>query len=556
MNKTQQQKKIQIIPLGGLGEIGKNMTVIRYGDDMILVDAGLAFPDDDMLGIDLVIPDTTYLWENKDKLKAIFLTHGHEDHIGALPYVMKDFDVPVYGMPLTLGILQGRLKENGVSDEKCKMVNLNSIVRVGPFRVDFIRVNHSIPDAVALAIHTPVGTIVHTGDYKFDQTPVDGQVTEYSKLAERGDKGVLLLLADSTNIERPGFTPSEKVVGKTLDEQFALAKNRIIVATFSSNVHRIQQVIDSAVANKRKVAILGRSMVNVVNIAIELGYLKVPEGVLIDIEESKNYTPKQIAIITTGSQGEPMSALTRMSNSDHRQVTITPGDTVIISATPIPGNEKGVARTIDNLYKQGADVIYEKALGIHVSGHASQEEIKLMHNLVRPKFFMPVHGEYRHLVKHKLLAQSLGMSKDNIVIAENGSVVEVTNNSINIAGKVTAGKVLIDGLGVGDVGNVVLRDRRQLSQDGIVIVVVSIDKNSYSVVSGPDIVSRGFVYVRESEDLMDECKERIINALDKCRDNNVTEWAQLKTAIRDSLGKFLFERTRRRPMILPLIMEV
>ena len=556
MNKTQQQKKIQIIPLGGLGEIGKNMTVIRYGDDMILVDAGLAFPDDDMLGIDLVIPDTTYLWENKDKLKAIFLTHGHEDHIGALPYVMKDFDVPVYGMPLTLGILQGRLKENGVSDEKCKMVNLNSIVRVGSFRVDFIRVNHSIPDAVALAIHTPVGTIVHTGDYKFDQTPVDGQVTEYSKLAELGDKGVLLLLADSTNIERPGFTPSEKVVGKTLDEQFALAKNRIIVATFSSNVHRIQQVIDSAVANKRKVAILGRSMVNVVNIAIELGYLKVPEGVLIDIEESKNYTPKQIAIITTGSQGEPMSALTRMSNSDHRQVTITPGDTVIISATPIPGNEKGVARTIDNLYKQGADVIYEKALGIHVSGHASQEEIKLMHNLVRPKFFMPVHGEYRHLVKHKLLAQSLGMSKDNIVIAENGSVVEVTNNSINIAGKVTAGKVLIDGLGVGDVGNVVLRDRRQLSQDGIVIVVVSIDKNSYSVVSGPDIVSRGFVYVRESEDLMDECKERIINALDKCRDNNVTEWAQLKTAIRDSLGKFLFERTRRRPMILPLIMEV
>jgi len=556
LNKTQQQKKIQIIPLGGLGEIGKNMTVIRYGDDMILVDAGLAFPDDDMLGIDLVIPDTTYLWENKDKLKAIFLTHGHEDHIGALPYVMKDFDVPVYGMPLTLGILQGRLKENGVSDEKCKIVNLNSIVRVGPFRVDFIRVNHSIPDAVALAIHTPVGTIVHTGDYKFDQTPVDGQVTEYSKLAELGDKGVLLLLADSTNIERPGFTPSEKVVGKTLDEQFALAKNRIIVATFSSNVHRIQQVIDSAVANKRKVAILGRSMVNVVNIAIELGYLKVPEGVLIDIEESKNYTPKQIAIITTGSQGEPMSALTRMSNSDHRQVTITPGDTVIISATPIPGNEKGVARTIDNLYKQGADVIYEKALGIHVSGHASQEEIKLMHNLVRPKFFMPVHGEYRHLVKHKLLAQSLGMPKENIVIAENGSVVELTNNSINITGKVTAGKVLIDGLGVGDVGNVVLRDRRQLSQDGIVIVVVSIDKNSYSVVSGPDIVSRGFVYVRESEDLMDECKERIVNALDKCRDNNVTEWAQLMTAIRDSLGKFLFEKTRRRPMILPLIMEV
>lgn len=555
MIKTQ-IKKLSIIPLGGLGEIGKNMTAFRYGDDMILVDAGLAFPDDDMLGIDLVIPDTTYLWENKDKLKAIFLTHGHEDHIGALPYVMKDFDVPVYGMPLTLGILQGRLKENGVSDKKCKAVNLSSVIRVGPFKIEFIRVNHSIPDAVALAIHTPAGVIVHTGDYKFDQTPVDGQVTEYSKLAELGDKGVLLLMADSTNIERPGFTPSEKVVGKTLDEQFRHAQNRIIVATFSSNVHRIQQVVDSAVKNKRKVAIIGRSMVNVVNISTEMGYLKIPEGVLIDIDECKNYAPSKIAIITTGSQGEPMSALTRMSNSDHRKVTIMPGDTVIISATPIPGNEKGVARTIDNLYQQGADVIYEKELGIHVSGHASQEEIKLMHNLVRPKFFMPVHGEYRHLVKHKRLAETIGMPKENIIIGENGSVVELTPTSIAINGKVTAGKVLIDGLGVGDVGNVVLRDRRQLSQDGIVIVVVSIDKSNYSLVAGPDIVSRGFVYVRESEDLMDASKERIIIALDKCRASNITEWSQLKAAIRDSLGKFLFEKTRRRPMILPLIMEV
>lgn len=555
MNKTQ-TKKLSIIPLGGLGEIGKNMTAFRYGDDMILVDAGLAFPDDEMLGIDLVIPDTTYLWENKDKLKAIFLTHGHEDHIGALPYVLKDFDVPVYGMPLTLGILQGRLKENGVSDKKCKAVNLASVIRVGPFKIEFMRVNHSIPDAVALAIHTPVGVLVHTGDYKFDQTPVDGQVTEFSKFAELGDKGVLLLMADSTNVERPGFTPSEKVVGKTLDEQFRQAKNRIIVATFSSNVHRIQQVVDSAVKNRRKVAIIGRSMVNVVNIATEMGYLKIPEGVLIDIDECKNYPGSQIAIITTGSQGEPMSALTRMSNSDHRKVTIMPGDTVIISATPIPGNEKGVARTIDNLYQQGADVIYEKELGIHVSGHASQEEIKLMHNLVRPKFFMPVHGEYRHLVKHKRLAEALGMPKENIIIGENGSVVELTPQTIALNGKVTAGKVLIDGLGVGDVGNVVLRDRRQLSQDGIVIVVVSIDHNSYTVVSGPDIVSRGFVYVRESEDLMDACKERIMNALDKCKNNNVTEWSQIKAAIRDALGKFLFEKTRRRPMILPLIMEV
>lgn len=551
-----QQKKISIIPLGGLGEIGKNMTAFRYGDDIILIDAGLAFPDDDMLGIDLVIPDTTYLMENKDKLKAIFLTHGHEDHIGALPYVLKDFDVPVYGTPLTLGILEGRLEENGVSCENLKTVRPGNIVRVGPFKLEFIRVNHSIPDAVAIAIHTPIGIIVHTGDFKFDQTPVDGQVTQFSRLAELGDRGVLCLLSDSTNIERPGFTPSEKVVGRTLDEQFRQAKNRIIVATFSSNVHRIQQVIDSAVKNKRKVAVIGRSMVNVVNISIETGYLKVPEGTLIDIDEVKNYNPRQIVICTTGSQGEPMSALTRMANSDHRKVTIMPGDTVIISATPIPGNEKGVSRTVDSLYKLGAEVIYEKEMGIHVSGHASQEEIKLMHNLVRPKFFMPVHGEYRHLVKHKKLAIDLGMPKENIIIAENGSVVDLTAKSISITGKVPAGQVLIDGLGVGDVGNVVLRDRRQLSQDGILIVVVSIDHHDYTVVSGPDIVSRGFVYVKESEDLMDEAKLRVMKTLDKCHDNNITEWSAIKSAVRDNLGRYLYEKTQRRPMIMPIIMEV
>jgi ribonuclease J len=554
LNKT--QEKLNIIPLGGLGEIGKNMTAFRYGDDIILVDAGLAFPEDDMLGIDLVIPDTTYLMENKDKLKAIFLTHGHEDHIGALPFLLKDFDVPVYGLPLTLGILTGRLKENGVSSSNLKTVTPSSIVRVGPFKLEFIRVNHSIPDAVAIAIHTPVGVIIHTGDYKFDQTPVDGQVTEFSRFAELGDRGVLLLLADSTNVERPGYTPSEKIVGKTLDERFRYAKNRIIVATFSSNVHRIQQVVDSAVKNKRKVAVIGRSMVNVVNIACEIGYLKIPEGVLIDIDDIKNFTPSQVVIITTGSQGEPMSALTRISMNDHKKVGIIPGDTVIISATPIPGNEKGVFRTIDNLYKQGAEVIYEKSMGVHVSGHASQEEIKMMHNLVRPKFFMPVHGEYRHLIKHKQLAISLGMPKENIIIAENGSVVELTPNSICLNGKVTAGKVLVDGLGVGDVGNVVLRDRRQLSQDGILIVVVSVDKATRSVVAGPDIVSRGFVYVRESEDLIDTAKERVVIALNRCHDNNITEWAALKSAVRDSLGRYLYEKTRRRPMILPLIMEV
>ena len=550
------QNKVQIIPLGGLGEIGKNMTVFRYGDDMILIDAGLMFPEDDMLGIDLVIPDITYLIENQDKLKAIFLTHGHEDHIGALPYVMKQIDCPVYGTALTLGILQGRLKENGVSSENLRTIKPGDKVTAGAFKLDFIRVNHSIPDAIAIAINTPIGTIIHTGDFKIDHTPVDGQVTEFNKFAEYGDRGVLALLADSTNAERPGFTPSEKMVGKTFDDEFRYAKNRIIVATFSSNVHRIQQVIDAALKYDRKVAVIGRSMVNVVNIAKELGYLKAPEGEIIDIDETHNYTPDKIVIITTGSQGEPMSALTRMAMNDHKKVDIMPGDTVIISATPIPGNEKLVSRTIDHLYKLGADVIYEKSNGVHVSGHASQEEIKLMHNLVRPKFFIPVHGEFRHLIKHANLAQSLGMPKENIVIAENGSVIELTKNSIGINGKVPAGKVLVDGLGVGDVGNIVLRDRRQLSQDGIMIVVVTIDKENCHVVSGPDIVSRGFVYVREAEGLMDEAKDKVQLALEKCEENGVSEWSAIKSTVRDSLGRFLYERTRRRPMILPIIMEI
>ncbi|MGM9583400.1 MAG: ribonuclease J [Phascolarctobacterium sp.] len=550
------QNKVQIIPLGGLGEIGKNMTVFRYGDEMILIDAGLMFPEDDMLGIDLVIPDITYLVENQDKLKGIFLTHGHEDHIGALPYVMKQIDCPVYGTALTLGILQGRLKENGVSSENLRTIKPGDKVTAGAFKLDFIRVNHSIPDAIAIAINTPLGTIIHTGDFKIDHTPVDGQVTEFNKFAEYGDRGVLALLADSTNAERPGFTPSEKMVGKTFDDEFRYAKNRIIVATFSSNVHRIQQVIDAAMKYDRKVAVIGRSMVNVVSIAKELGYLKAPEGEIIDIDETHNYTPDKIVIITTGSQGEPMSALTRMAMNDHKKVDIMPGDTVIISATPIPGNEKLVSRTIDHLYKLGADVIYEKSNGVHVSGHASQEEIKLVHNLVRPQFFIPVHGEFRHLIKHANLAQSLGMPKENIVIAENGSIIEITKNSIGINGKVPAGKVLVDGLGVGDVGNIVLRDRRQLSQDGIMIVVVTIDKENCHVVSGPDIVSRGFVYVREAEGLMDEARDKVQLALEKCEENGISEWSAIKSTVRDSLGRFLYERTRRRPMILPIIMEI
>ena len=548
--------KLNIIPLGGLGEIGKNMTAFRYGNDIILIDAGLMFPEDDMLGIDLVIPDITYLIENQDKLKGIFLTHGHEDHIGALPFILKQLDVPVYGTALTLGILEGRLEEAGVSTANLNVIKSGDRVRAGVFKLEFMRVNHSIPDAIGMAIHTPVGLIVHTGDFKIDQTPVDGQVMELNRFAEYGDRGVLLMMADSTNAERPGYTQSEKFVGETFDNEFRHAKHRIIVATFSSNVHRIQQICDTAVKFRRKVAVMGRSMVNVGNISLKLDYLKVPEGLLIDIDDIRNYSNDQIVVICTGSQGEPMSALTRMSMGENRKVQIVPGDTVIISAAPIPGNEKMVSNTINHLYMLGAEVVYEKANGVHVSGHASQEELKLMHHLVRPKFFMPVHGEYRHLVKHARLAESLGMDPKNIMIAQNGSVVELSRDKICINGKVMAGKVLIDGLGVGDVGNIVLRDRRQLSQDGIMIVVVGVDSATNQIVSGPDIVSRGFVYVREAEDLMVEAKGRVQDALDKCEERNHTEWSTLKVAIRDSLGRFLFEKTRRRPMIIPIIMEV
>ena len=549
-------QKLQIIPLGGLGEIGKNMTVIRVDDEILVIDAGLMFPDEDMLGIDLVIPDISYLIENKDKIKAIVLTHGHEDHIGALPYVLKKINVPVYGTRLTLGILEGRLKENGVDSSNLHSVMQGDIINVGCFSVGFIRVNHSIPDAVGLSIKTPVGMIVHTGDFKLDYTPIDGKMTDFRRFSELGNKGVLVMMADSTNSEREGHTPSERTVGAAFDRAFHNARGRIIVATFSSNVHRIQQVIDTAVRYKRHVAVLGRSMVNVVNISLELGYITAPEGTIVDIDEIHNYRMEQMVIITTGSQGEPMSALTRMSMSDHRKVGIVPGDTVIISATPIPGNEKLVSKTIDNLMKLGANVIYGRNQGIHVSGHASREELKLMHNLVRPKFFIPVHGEYHHLVQHARLARELGMPKENIFISENGQILEFTRDKGQVAGKVTAGMVMVDGLGVGDVGNIVLRDRRQLSQDGILIVVVTMNKQTHRVVSGPDIVSRGFVYVRESEALMDEATARVQQALDRCEDEKVKEWAAIKSNVRDALGRYLFEKTRRRPMILPIIMEV
>lgn len=550
-------QKLQLIPLGGLGEIGKNMMAVKCGDNILVIDSGLMFPEEEMLGIDVVIPDITYLLENKDIVKAIVLTHGHEDHIGGLPYVLKQLNVPVYGTKLTLGILQGKLKENNtLGGAKLITVKPRDAVQIGCFKVEFIRVSHSIPDAVALAVHTPVGTIVHTGDFKFDQTPVDGEITDFHKFSELGDQGVLALLSDSTNVERPGYTMSERSVGQTFDETFREAKNRIIVATFASNVHRLQQAISSAYKYGRRVAIAGRSMVNVVGIASELGYLNIPEDMLIDLDKVSDYPAEQVVILTTGSQGEPMSALTRMALSDHKQVEIIQGDTVIISATPIPGNEKLVARTINNLFKQGAEVIYESFSGIHVSGHPSQEELKLMINLVRPKFLVPVHGEYRMLVKHAQLGMDMGIAEENIFVGENGQIIEFTKRSGRFAGRVTAGKVLVDGLGVGDVGNIVLRDRKQLSQDGIVIVVVTINKETGLVVAGPDMVSRGFVYVRESEALMDDAKEKVKGALEKCEHRRISDWGTIKSNIRDVLGRYLYEKTRRRPMILPIIMEV
>ncbi len=557
MSKNE-QNKLLIIPLGGMGEIGKNMTVIQYGKEILLIDSGLMFPEEEMLGIDIVIPDITYLIENKEYIKGILITHGHEDHIGALPYVLQQINAPLYGTKLTLGLVEGKLRETKLKKSNIFMnvIKPPTTVKIGSFTVDFISVNHSIPDAVGLAIHTPVGIICHTGDFKLDQTPVNGEKADLHKFAELGSKGVLVLMSDSTNAEREGYTMSEKVVGSTIEDIFRTSEDRIIVATFASNIHRIQQIFDAAYKNDRKVAVIGRSMVNVVNTALELGYLTVAKSLLMDLDELNRLPKEKVVIITTGSQGEPMSALTRMAMSEHKKVEIMPGDTVLISASPIPGNEKFVARTIDHLFRQGANVIYEAISGVHVSGHASQEELKLMLNLVRPKFFIPVHGEYRHLIHHAQLAAEVGIPPENILIAENGRVLEFTKDSGKISGRVTAGKVLVDGLGVGDVGNIVLRDRRQLSQDGILIVVVTIDKETTEVIAGPDIISRGFVYVRESEELMEQAREKVKQALRKCIEEDISEWSTIKSQVREHLGKFLFEQTRRRPMILPIIMEV
>ena len=547
--------KVSLIPLGGLGEIGKNMTAIKYGEDIIVIDAGMMFPEDELLGVDIVIPDITYLLENREQVKGIILTHGHEDHIGALPYILKELNIPIYGTRLTLGLLEGKLKEHQVTAD-LNVVKPRDVLKLEPFKIEFIRVSHSIADAVAVAVHTPIGTVLHTGDFKIDMTPVDGDPIDFHKFASLGEHGVLVMLSDSTNVERPGYTLSERSVGETLDETFRMAKSRIIMASFASNVHRVQQALWAAAKYNRKVAVVGRSLANVVSIASEMGYLKIPKNTLIDIDEVSQVPGNRVVILTTGSQGEPMSGLTRMAQSEHKQIQIIPGDTIIISANPIPGNEKSVARTIDHLFKLGADVIYESVAGIHVSGHASQEELKLMINLVKPKYFIPVHGEYRMLYKHARLAEQMGIPPENIFVGENGQVFEFTKKKGQIAGRVHAGRVLVDGLGVGDVGNVVLRDRKQLSQDGIFIITLTIDKASGTVVAGPDVVSRGFVYVKESEKLMDDAREKIKEVLAKADSEKSKDWANIKSSIRDTLSQFLYEKTKRKPMIIPIISEI
>ncbi|MDY0323168.1 MAG: ribonuclease J [Candidatus Carbobacillus sp.] len=552
-------QKVSILALGGLGEIGKNMYVVRYGDDIIVIDAGLKFPEEEMLGVDIVIPDLSYLEENRDKIRGIVLTHGHEDHIGAIAYVLKQLNVPVYGTRLTLGLVQVKLKEAGLTGNvRLHAVTTDSVIRLGSIIVSFFRVNHSIPDAVGIVLETPEGIIVHTGDFKFDFTPVGGEIAELNKMAALGERGVLALLSDSTNAERPGHTGSERKVGDNLKRIFKQTTSRIIIATFASNVHRIQQIFEAAEVTGRKVAIVGRSMVNVVNISRELGYLHIEDDMIIDHEDVSKLPPEKIVILSTGSQGEPMSALARMARSSHRTLDILPGDTVILSATPIPGNERFVGRTVDALFRLGAEVIYGPGseTGVHVSGHGSQEELKLMLSLIRPKYFIPIHGEYRMLRRHAMLAEEVGVRAENIFVIDNGDVVEIEQGIARLGPKVSVGQVLIDGLGVGDVGNIVLRDRKLLSQDGILVVVVTLSKQKGAILSGPDIISRGFVYVRESEPLMEEASKLVTNTLNKLMHDNVSDWSSLKNTVKDTLGRFLFEQTRRRPMILPIIMEV
>ena len=548
--------KLKIIPLGGLGEIGKNMTAIEYEDEILIIDCGLSFPEEEMLGVDIVIPDITYLLKNKEKVKGIVITHGHEDHIGALPYVLKKINVPVYGSRLTVGLIENKLKGFKMKNAHIERVQPRQKVQLGAFKVEFISTSHSIPDAFALSVETPAGIVFHTGDFRIDYTPIDDQIIDLDKIAEIGRKGVLVMLADSTNAERPGTTRSEKSVGDTLNEIFSTRKSRIIIATFASHVHRIQQIVNSAVKYNRKVVFAGRSMLTVGAVAQELGVLNIPEGITITEKEMDKYPDEEVVVVVTGSQGEPMAALPRMASDEHRSLDIRKGDTVVFSSTPIPGNEKLVGKVMNQLYDRGAEVIYDKLYDVHTSGHACQEELKLMHRLVKPQYFIPVHGEVRHLRQHGLLAEELGMPKENIFVGETGDIMEFSKESAKVIGKVTSGQVLVDGLGVGDVGNIVLRDRKHLAEDGLMIVVVTIKRENRKVMAGPDIISRGFVYVRESETLMGEAKDVVTKALENCEKQNAKEWSVIKGAIRDQLKGFLYEKTKRRPMILPIIMEV
>lgn len=549
--------KLKVMMLGGLNEIGKNIAVLEHEDDIIVIDCGLAFPDDDMLGIDLVIPDITYLEKNADKIRGILITHGHEDHIGAIPYVLRTINPPIYGTRLTLGILENKLNEHKLTKQaQLNTVEAGDTVKLGCFEAEFIHVNHSIADACAIAVRTPVGVVIHTGDFKLDVSPIDGEMMDVTRLGEYGREGVLLLMCESTNVERPGYTPSERKVGGQLDQIYMQnGDKRIIIATFSSNVHRVQQIINTSAKYGRHVAVTGRSMVNVVGAAVRLGYMDVPENVLIDISDIGRYKPEQITIITTGSQGEPMSALYRMAFSDHNQVELTSGDLVVLSSHAIPGNEVLVGKIINEMYRRGVNVYHEEE-EVHVSGHACREEIKMMHSLTKPKFFMPIHGEYRHLMQHKELAQFMGMSADHIFVCEIGQVLELDGESCRRAGSVPSGRVLIDGYGVGDVGNIVLRDRRHLAQDGLIVVVATVDVDSCEIISGPDIISRGFVYVRESEELMDEVRAIARNVLEETLEAGVTEWNQIKSNVKDDLSKYLYSKTKRKPMILPVIMNV
>ena len=553
--KKDNTSKLRIIPLGGLEQIGMNITAFEYEDSIVVVDCGLSFPEDDMLGIDLVIPDVTYLKNNIQKVKGFVITHGHEDHIGALPYVLKEVNVPIYATKLTIGLIENKLKEHGLlRSTKRKTIRHGQSINLGAFRIEFIKTNHSIADAAALAIYSPAGIVVHTGDFKVDYTPVFGDAIDLQRFAEIGKKGVLALMCDSTNAERPGFTMSERTVGRTIDGLFAEHRNsRIIIATFASNVDRVQQIINSAYKFGRKVVVEGRSMINVISTAQELGYLRIPENTLIDIEQMKNYTDEQLVLITTGSQGESMAALSRMAAHLHKKVSIKPGDTVIFSSNPIPGNEKAVSNIINDLSEQGANVIFQD---VHVSGHACQEEIKLIYSLVKPRYAVPVHGEYRHLKAHAGIAESLGIPKENIFLMHSGDILSLDDKGADLGeGQAPTGAIMVDGLGVGDVGNIVLRDRQHLSEDGIMVVVLTLEKRSNQLLAGPDIVSRGFVYVRESEDLMGEAREVVEEALDSCLNRHISDWGKIKSTVKDALGDFVWKRTKRRPMILPIIME-